>query len=86
MLKIIIHILKLLQKSVGALPLRSGHEFASRSLHVGFVVDETEPGQVLHGVSSFKQGLSSQICTCACDMKIRNGLNFWGLEMKANVV
>ena len=30
---------------------RWGPEFASRSLHVGFVVDETGPGQVFHGVS-----------------------------------
>ena len=32
-------------------PLQRGPEFASRSLHVGFVVDETGSGQVFHGVS-----------------------------------
>ena len=30
---------------------RWGPEFASRSLHLGFVVDETGSGQVFHGVS-----------------------------------
>ena len=30
---------------------RWGPEFASRSFHVGFVVDETVSGQVFHGVS-----------------------------------
>ena len=32
-------------------PTAGGPEFASRSLHVGFVVDETGSGQVFHGVS-----------------------------------
>ena len=40
------------RKRLGArLPPRWGPEFASRSLHVGFVVDETGSGQGFHGVS-----------------------------------